>query len=174
MGNKHSTSLKSLMLNDNGDIVEISATYQGKPLFRKTRPDKNEQKVARIIQSDPHPNIVNIYHVCDEYIDMELVDTSPKTFNLQDLERAHDYFVQKGVVYMDWKPDNYGLDHHGITKVFDFNSAGIFDKKTGEWIDPAPEYYAWHKATAEGMTTPSSIDLFTFEKCEEIWDSTRP
>lgn len=168
MGNRHSAS-HSLMLNAEGDIVEIDATYQGKPLFRKMRPDENEQKIALIVQSDPHPNVVNIYYVCDEYIDMELLDTSSKVFNAIDVERAHNYFLKKGIVYMDWKPDNYGLDHHGITKVFDFNSAGIFDKKTGQWIDPAPEYYAWRIATGEGMTSPYLIDLFTFEKRAEIW-----
>lgn len=165
MGNKPSAA--SRMMDEDGDIYDIITDW---PLFRKTKPDENEKRIARMIQAHPHPNIVNIYHVCDKYIDMELVNTTVLKYNKQDIERAHAYFLKHGVVYMDWKPDNFGTDLDGITKVFDFNSAGIFDIHTSEWILEPPYYWAYDKAIDAGMVSPRDIDRFTFEQRDEIWN----
>jgi serine/threonine protein kinase len=165
MGNHPSAASK--MLTDNGDIVDI---LTDRHLFRKTIPDDNEKRVARIIQAHPHPNIVNIYHVCDKYLDMEIVNTSSARYNTQDISRAHDYFLKHGIVYMDWKPDNYGTDLDGITKVFDFNSAALFDLQTGEWILKPPPYWAYSKAIEANMSTPLEIDTFTYEQRDAIWN----
>jgi hypothetical protein len=154
------------MMDAQGDFHEI---LTHRPLFRKTKPSDVEKKIARIIQQNPHPNIVDVYHVCDEYIDMELVDVSSSRYNKQDIGRAHAYFLKHGIAYMDWKEDNYGSDKHGITKVFDFDSAGMFNRQKDEWTIRPPDYWSLGKAIQADMSTPTEIDSFTFDHREEIW-----
>ena len=163
-----STPCPSIMYDTGGEYSGISATYNSKPLFRKMYPQDNELRVARIIQAHPHPNVVEIYHVCDEYIDMELLQTD-KPYNVQDIERAHQHLLKHSIVYMDWKPDNFGVDLNGITKVFDFDSSGMFDKETDTWVYCPPSYYSMRHATETGLINPSDIDRFTFEKRDDIW-----
>ena len=158
----------SILFDEDGEYHSISNTHNGKPLFRKMYPDDNEVRVARILQAYPHPNLVDIYHVCDEYIDMELLETSG-SWSEHDVERAHSHLLKHGVVYMDWKPDNYGRDLNGITKVFDFDSSGVFDKETDTWIYCPPNYLAMRKATEAGHINPSDVDRYTFEERRAVW-----
>jgi serine/threonine protein kinase len=158
----------SIIYDTDGEYSSIPNTYNSKPLFRKMYPDDNEMRVARILQAHPHPNVVEIYHVCDEYIDMELVQTGVP-YNLQDIERAHEYFLKHNIVYMDWKPDNFGIDLNGITKVFDFDSSGMFDKETDTWVYCPPNYFSMRHATEAGHINPSDVDRFTFEERHTIW-----
>lgn len=165
-----STPCPSIMYDTDGEYHSIPETYNSKPLFRKMLPQPNELRVARIVQAHPHPNVVEIYHVCDEYIDMELLYTGPATTrNTQDIERAHAYFLKHNIVYMDWKQDNFGTDLNGITKVFDFDSSGMFDKDTDTWVYCPPSYYSMRKATEAGHINPSDIDRYTFEERKNIW-----
>lgn len=163
----------SLMYDKNGDYHDIPNTYNSKPLFRKMYPDPNELRAARILQAHPHPNVVDIYHVCDEYIDMELLQTGDLPFNRQDLERAHAHLLKHNIVYMDWKLDNFGMDLHGITKVFDFDSSGIFDPVTDTWVYCPPTYYTMRKATEAGHIDPLDVDRFSFEQRQAIWGTIR-
>jgi len=158
----------SMMMDVSGEFHAIHDTYSSKPLFRKLYPDVNELRVARIIQAHPHPNVVEIYHACEEYIDMELLQTG-KPYNVQDIERAHAYFLKHSIVYMDWKQDNFGVDLNGITKVFDFNSSGMFDSETDTWVYCPPNYFSMRHATEAGHINPSDVDRFTFEEREKIW-----
>lgn len=157
-----------MMMDVSGEFHAIHDTYNSKPLFRKMYPDDNELRVARIIQAHPHPNVVEIYHACEEYIDMELLQTG-KPYNVQDIERAHAYFLKHSIVYMDWKQDNFGVDLNGITKVFDFNSSGMFDSETDTWVYCPPNYFSMRHATEAGHINPSDVDRFTFEEREKIW-----
>jgi len=160
----------SIMFDVNGEFHAIPNTYNSKPLFRKIAPDFNELRVARIVQAHPHPNVVEIYHACKEYIDMELLQTD-KPYNVQDISRAHDYFLKHNIAYMDWKSDNFGIDLNGITKVFDFNSSGMFDRDTDTWVYCPPNYYSMRHATQADLINPSDIDRYTFEKRDDIWPS---
>lgn len=161
--------LPSIMYDADGEFHGIKNTYNNKPLFRKMKPDDNEKLVARILQVYPHPNIVNIYHVCDDYIDMELLSTDDDKYNVQDVERAHAHMLKHCIVYVDWKPDNYGTDLNGITKVYDFDSAGIFDKMTDTWVYHPPANYSMRHATAAGHNKPTDVDKYTFDERDIIW-----
>ena len=158
----------SMMYDTDGEYHAIPNTYNSKPLFRKMCPLPNELRVARIVQAHPHPNVVEIYHACEDYIDMELLQTG-LSYNLQDIERAHAYFLKHNIVYMDWKPDNFGTDLNGITKVFDFDSSGMFDSETDTWVYCPPSYWSMRKATEAGHINPSDIDRYTFDERKNIW-----
>jgi len=158
----------SMVYDTDGEFRAIPDTYNSKPLFRKMCPQPNELRVARIIQAHPHPNVVEIYHACEDYIDMELLQTGVG-YNLQDIERAHAYFMKHNIVYMDWKLDNFGTDLNGITKVFDFDSSGMFDSETDTWVYCPPNYYSMRSATAAGLINPSDIDRYTFDERKNIW-----
>lgn len=159
---------QSIMLDEKGEFYSIPDTYNGKVLFRKMRPVEIEQKVARIVQAHPHPNVVTIYHVCDDYIDMELVTTFNE-HRTHDIERAHAYFTKHNIVYMDWKPDNFGLDQYGITKVYDFDAAGIMDPLSDTWVHEPRQYYSYRQAIDAGCETPRAVDTFTFEHRTSLW-----
>ena len=159
----------SIMYHTDGEFHAIHETYNRKPLFRKMCPQVNELRVARILQAYPHPNLVEIYRVCDEYIDMELLQTG-FPYNLQDIERAHQHLLKHNIVYMDWKPDNFGVDLNGLTKVFDFDSSGMFDKETDTWVYCPPIYWSMRQATEAGLINPTDVDRFTFEERVKIWD----
>ena len=158
----------SMVYDTDGEYHAIPDTYNSKPLFRKMCPQPNELRVARIVQAHPHPNVVEIYHACEDYIDMELLQTGV-IYNLQDIERAHAYLLKHNIVYMDWKPDNFGVDLNGITKVFDFDSSGMFDSETDTWVYCPPSYWSMRKATEAGHTNPSDIDRYTFDERKTIW-----
>lgn len=159
----------SMMMDVDGEFHAIHETYNSKPLFRKMCPQDNELRVARILQAHPHPNVVEIYSACDDYIDMELLQTG-FPYNLQDIERAHKHLLKHNIVYMDWKSDNFGVDLNGITKVFDFDSSGMFDKETDTWVYCPPNYWSMRYATKAGHINPSDVDRFTFEERKKIWD----
>jgi len=36
---------------------------------------------------------------------------------------------KNGIVYIDWKPDNMGIDVDGKIKIFDFNMSGLLSRK---------------------------------------------
>ena len=163
-----STPCPSIMYDTDGEYSSIPNTYNSKPLFRKMCPDDNEMRVARILQAHPHPNLIEIYHVCDDYIDMELVLTG-MPYNQQDIERAHAHLLKHNIVYMDWKPDNFGVDLNGVTKVFDFDSSGMFDKETDTWVYCPPNYFSMRHASAAGHINPSDVDRYTFEERHTIW-----
>jgi hypothetical protein len=152
----------SEMMDDDGDFHKITDTFEGKPIFRKTRPNEAELKIAQIIQAHPHPNVVTIYHASHKCIDMERLTTCRKDFNRQDIERAHDHFLKHDIVYLDWKSDNFGTDQHGVTKVFDFNMSGIMNDEHTGWEYPPEQGYMLERARDNGSKTPLQQDSSTF------------
>ena len=120
----------SLALNANGEIVAMNGLKNGKPFFRKQSSSTLEMAIARKIKRNPHPNIVKIYEVGPDYIDMELLNTdvsrSMCKAHIKDLIKAKTHLHKNGVVYLDWKPDNIGMSYEtGKLKVFDFDMSAI-------------------------------------------------
>jgi len=159
----------SIVYDEDGEFDAIPDTYKDMPIFRKMKPEENEKRVARILQAHPHPNLVDIYHVCDDYIDMELLMIPGEGYNTLDIERAHEHLLKHNIVYMDWKPGNYGKDLHGITKVFDFDSSGMMDRASNTWVYCPPNYYAMGKASEAGHINPLDVDRYSFEERDTIW-----
>ena len=123
-----------------------------------------EQTIARIILDNPHPNVVSIYNITNQYIEMEHVNTkymiSP---NIKELSDAKKYLQSKGIIYIDWKHDNIGLSSNGKFKVFDFDCAGLIDPSNpDEWLIEPVKYYAYKDAISNGYTKPLEIDDYCF------------
>jgi serine/threonine protein kinase len=138
--------------------------------FRKCLPldDFIEYKIAKILLENPEKsiNIVEYYRIDPKYIDMEklnteiLIDSSCR-YNLR---RLKDFLHGLGIMYIDWKSDNFGMDNRGNIKLFDFDCSGIIDTKTNEWIFEPPKYFNYKNAIENGMRTPKEIDNYCFDK----------
>ena len=129
--------------------------------------NKNEIKLCKLIQKNPHKNIVKIYNVGSNYIDMELLNTdihekdiSVVKYTMNEVKR---YLQNLGLMYIDWKLDNVGISvKDGHYKLFDFDVSGLIDRKSKKWKIKPPIYAAYRKAIANGAKTPNEIDNSAF------------
>jgi serine/threonine protein kinase len=76
-----------------------------------------------------------------------------------------DYLQSLGIMYIDWKLDNIGINNDSNLKLFDFDVSGMIDTNNGEWITKMapPKYYSFNEAVKAGMITPIEIDNYAFE-----------
>ena len=159
----------SKKLNNSGNIVNINETINGLPYFHKPTTDPNELKIARLIKRNPHPHIVKIYRVGENYVDMELVNvyvSKGACLEQEDgLRRAKDHMHRYGIVYLDWKADNMGRGEDGRIKLYDFDMSGLLRRGTNNWNRP-PTYkgYLFRQAENAGQVRPISIDNWIFER----------
>lgn len=166
--------MPSKTLNANGNIVNLNATRNGVHFFRKMTTHELEMAIARKLKRHPHKNIVKIYEVGPNYIDMELLDTDSANHlvckqHAAELRKAKNHMHRNGIVYLDWKPDNIGISLlDGKIKVFDFDMSALLRRKLwylNQWnLKPEIKGYLWRNAETAGMTTPVSIDNWIFEK----------
>lgn len=141
--------------------------YKGQDFFRKMTNNKNEIKLCKLIQKHPHKNIVEIYNVGRNYIDMELLNTDIHEKDMSAVKDAMNevksYLQNIGVMYIDWKLDNVGISvKDGHYKLFDFDVSGLINIKTKKWKIKPPIYAAYRKAIANDAKTPDEIDDSAF------------
>lgn len=153
-----------------GDII----TEDGNPkIFRKMTKSMREIEICKILKENTHENIVKIYEVYEaglghsetSYIDMELLDTNLDKFSIQEIQTkmlvVKEYLQNMGIMYIDWKSDNIGVDAEGNLVLFDFDGSGLVDKK-GEWEYKPSFFYSYRKAIEAGKTDPREIDGYIF------------
>ena len=156
----------SIVYTPDGTFQKILTIY---PIFRKMKPFRNEIAIARRLMKYPCPHIVTIYKVTNDYIDMELLtDVGNNNYDQKAIEKAHRHFLKLGIVYIDWKPENYGKDCKGNTKVFDFDGSGIFSYDSKKWVYNPPPWGAFLIAGTD--RSPIEVDEYTFTKRIEIWE----
>ena len=123
-------------------------------------------------------NIVKIYRIDNNnnYVDIELLDVDKNIdfnnnknlfINFKDNKKLlldlKSYLQKLGIVYIDWKPDQFGVDSNNIIKIFDFNASGIIDTKTKKWINWASPMWSFNKAFDEQkLRDPIEIDDYIF------------
>ena len=200
--NKKKITGAGKVYKSDGTFEDISDKHDGNEIFRKMTRNIREFKICEILKENPHENIVTIYKINDFgindngkqvdncYIDMEVLDTNLERFSLDEIRTTmkgvKDFLQKLGIVYIDWKPDNIGIDNKGKLKLFDFDVSGLIDTKTGEWRnwevgwkrknlktgneeevimngDPA-HFFAYNQAVLAGKTTPIDIDDYAFKK----------
>jgi serine/threonine protein kinase len=129
--------------------------------------DTREKKICELLMKNPHKNIIKIYRVAKDFIDMELLNMN---INAQDMSKIKNimmevktYLQSLGIMYIDWKLDNIGISEDGEIKLFDFDGSGLIDIETKEWIIEPPEWWSYNQAIQNGMVTPSDIDNYTFD-----------
>ena len=157
---------ESLVYKD-GDVEPINEFYKNKPFFRKYTDDK-EIKIIKVLQKNPHLNISDYYRISNKnkYVDMELLDVFKKISkdNLLNIAiKIKNYLQSIGIIYIDWKFDQFGVDNNGNIKLFDFDSSGLIDLKTNKWIiEPYKDGWSYKKALSMGLTNPYEIDNYSF------------
>jgi serine/threonine protein kinase len=166
---------KGKIYTTDGLILHTDITYKGIDLFRKNinvskSYGNTELEIYKILNENPNENIVNIYNIGDDYVDLEMLNTDLSSFKISDIKEAmipvKDYLQSLGIVYIDWKPDNIGISEDGNLKLFDFDVSGIIDTNNPKkWIMKPPEWFSYKKAIESGMKTPIEIDNYAFN----IW-----
>ena len=148
-------------------ITDPEILHEGKDFFRKMTNNIGEKKICELLMKNPHENIIKIYDIGKNYIDMELLETD---MSLQDTNKIKNimmnvksYLQSLGIIYIDWKLDNIGISDDGKIKLFDFDVSGLIDIATKEWIIEPPKYYSYNKAIQHGMVTPIDIDNYAFD-----------
>lgn len=61
------------------------------------------------------------------------------------IENARVYLNDIGIVYIDYKLDNIGMDSNGNYKLFDFDASGIVNKNENKWMIEPPNYFVYKK-----------------------------
>ena len=112
--------------------------HEGKYIFRKMTNDIGEKKICELLMNNPHKNIVKIYGIGKDYVDMELLntdmDTTDKSIIKTIMLDVKAYLQRLGIMYIDWKLDNIGISEDGEIKLFDFDVSGTIDNETKKWI----------------------------------------
>jgi serine/threonine protein kinase len=156
-----------------GDIIEDPQTLiDDKDFFRKMTPtrayNKGEKEICEILMKHPHKNIIKIYAVTNDYIDMELLNTDLMKVSMSKLQKdmmeVKTFLQGLGIMYIDWKLDNIGISDDGELKLFDFDVSGLINTETNEWIIKPPEFWAYNDAVEHGMKTPIEIDNYAFKE----------
>jgi serine/threonine protein kinase len=161
---------KSLRYDFNGSTIEIDElTKEGLPFFRKITTSRQEQLCALKLIYKPHPNIVDIYNIGFNCIDMELVnceyDLTPIVKeNIRDIMKdVKKYLNSIGIVYLDWKYDNIGIGKDGKYKLFDFDCSGIINtSKPYIWKEEPEHLFVYNNCIKKNITQPLKMDEYAF------------
>ena len=163
----------SKLFTMNGNIKNLNETKRGVPFFRKLSTSEIELAIARKIMRNPHPNIVKIYAVGDNYIDMEMLDADSVTSkycrdHVAELRRAKNHMHKNGIVYIDWRAQNMGISYiNGKLKVFDFDLSGLLRRRilyVNKWkLTSELKAFLLRNAEAAGQITPLKADDWIFE-----------
>ena len=145
--------------------TDAEILHEGKDFFRKMTNIIAEKKICELLMKNPHKNIVKIYDVGKDYIDMELLDVDIEDMsNIKNIMMEVKTYLQSlGIIYIDWKLDNIGISEDGQFKLFDFNASGLIDIETKKWTIKPIEWWSYNKAIEDGMVTPSDIDNYSFD-----------
>jgi len=151
-----------------GDLItDPEILHEDKDFFRKMTNSLVEKEICEILFQNPHNNIVKIYAVGKDYIDMELLDTDMDNESMSNIKNVmmelKTYLQNLGIMYIDWKLDNIGISEDKQFKLFDFNASGLIDIETGEWKRRPPMWWSHERAIENGMETPVNIDDFAFD-----------
>ena len=126
-----------------------------------------EKKICELLMKNPHKNIVKIYDVGKDYVDMELLDDDIRIEDMSKIKNimmeVKTYLQSLGIIYIDWKLDNIGISADGQYKLVDFDASGLIDIETNEWLIEPPKYWSYNKAIENGMETPNDIDNYAFD-----------
>jgi hypothetical protein len=150
---------------DGTEISELNETFEGLSFFRKNI-GTVEYRIYQILMQYPHPNIVSVYRLTEEFVDMELLTPvndlteNDETSMVLAANSSKDHLQTIGIFYMDWKTDTLGITETGTYRLFDFDGSGVF--KDGWVIEPQP-YWSYRQALEHGLTEPKETDDFSFD-----------
>ena len=151
----------------NGKITnDPEILHDDKDFFRKMTQSKNEIEICKILMNHPHKNIIQMYDIGKDYVDMELLNTNIYNVDIGEIKRVmsdvKSHLQSLGIMYIDWKLDNIGISSDGELKLFDFDVSGVINNESGEWIIEPPKSWSYKNAIKNGMENPVDIDNFLF------------
>lgn len=150
-----------------GDIIDFHELYENKPFFRKTTNSLVELQIYRMLFNHNNDNIVKVYRIGHNYVDIELLLPIVNNKNSVEIKKimtdVKNYLQNVGIIYIDWKLDNIGITKNNIYKLYDFDASGIINLNTHEWIKSPAIYYSYYQAIHAGLTSPIEIDNFIFD-----------
>jgi hypothetical protein len=154
--------------NMNGNFTtDPKILHNGKDFFRKMTDNAGEKEICELLMKHPHKNIIQIYGVGKDSIDMDLLNTDISRADMSKIKNimmeVKTYLQNLGIIYIDWKLDNIGIGDDGEFKLFDFDCSGIIYTETNKWKIEPPKYWSYNKAVANGMKTPVEIDNYAFD-----------
>lgn len=166
----------SVIYND-GELTETDETYNGEQFFRKmfyySNPPTEKQKkiveaekeIVKILMLNPFPNIANYFFINDIYVDMEKLNVNNIKIEeiIKPMTNVKKFLQNLGIMYIDWKIDNIGIDKNGIYKLFDFDNSGLIDVETKKWIIEPIYSFSYKEAIKNGCKTPTDIDNWSFQ-----------
>ena len=147
----------------NGTITkDRDSLYGEQDFFRKMTCNENEKQICNLLMKNPHNNIVKIYAIGKDYIDMELLNTHINPSKLivikNEIAGLKTYLQSLGIMYIDWKLDNLGISDDKQFKLFDFDASGLIDINTNIWLIEPPRFWSYNSAVGNGMKVPTDID----------------
>jgi len=77
------------------------------------------------------------------------------------MQKVKTYMQSNNIAYIDWKPDNIGIDINGEPKLFDFDGCGIY--QNNKWIIKPFRGYAYNDVS-KTVSDPVKIDDACFHK----------
>jgi len=166
--NKNKNTIGGVRVLMDGKITTYpEILHECKDFFRKMTNDTVEKKICEILMKNPHKNVIKIYDVCEDYIDMELLNVDMSKQDMSKIKnimmKVKTYLQSLGIMYIDWKLDNIGVsEDDGEIKLFDFDVSGLINTETKKWIIEPPKYWSYNKALQNGKVTPSEIDDYAF------------
>jgi hypothetical protein len=96
-------------------INEPSILYNGQNFFRKMTTNINEIELCKLLMKNPHKNIIKIYDIGTDYVDMELLNISMHGVDMSEIIKifteVKEYLQNLGIIYIDWKLDNIGISY---------------------------------------------------------------
>jgi serine/threonine protein kinase len=177
--NKNKKSIGGLKIfNTLGNFEITDELLDGKDFFRKMTNNENEIKLCELLKNNHHKNIIKIYDVGDNYIDMELLDTDyvlelnevDKMKVKEVMQEVKSFLQGLGFMYIDWKYDNIGKSDDGEYKLFDFDASGLLksEERVGDYSDSPwdiepPHFWSYKQAIINGFKTPKEIDNYAFD-----------
>jgi serine/threonine protein kinase len=158
--------MTSKVYNYNGVISDLDDNHHNRFFFRKISSSKTERVIFNILDEHPHPNIVNVYNITDSHIDMELLTpckmiSANKIRLYKQMNSVRKHLQSLGIIYIDWKYDNIGIDNKGNYKLFDFDISGLLSNNDN-WIIKPLEYFSYDRAIKRGFINPRDIDNYSF------------
>ncbi len=174
-------------LNNKKEYSKYTNNYPYKIFIKEKEFDPYDPEIAicktlkEINSKEINPNIVVIYDVfpskiileylpiilitenemkgLNELNGMKRINSSNKEFLKSSINNAREFLNNMGIVYIDYKLDNIGIDYNGNYKLFDFDSSGIVNKTENKWMIEPPNHFVYCKLKKQyGNTIKNKID----------------
>lgn len=159
-----------------GEILDLPTPKEEPPIFRKEFYYSNHEKyIAKLLLQSKLEHVVSVKQVNTEYYDAELLDTfishpttqitkQNKAKIMEDMHLAKKEMQECGIMYIDWKLDNIGMDSRGTYKIFDFDCSGFANMAENTWILTPPSGWLYNTVKKTNMDmTPIEIDNACFD-----------